>query len=357
MDRSFWPFPERPVVIDESRRPPGPGETPPPFTAGYHIREQDLRRQIESLGSPAVSEIVELPLRREGGSASFGLDLSKQLAKISGVDGPGHYLVGLRSLNSGSERAWMRLQVTDLCLTVIEEPHEVRFVVTSLSTGQPVEGAEVRVEGSDRGKSSDWRVMVRGTSGADGAFRWVPEQCRRCSVLRIVVAGWRRAGARPDRAAGRLSRRRLVRHRGDLAAVDDRRHLWRGEQPTRCRTSSPSDRSTGRTSRCYIKGYVRERDRGRLRLALDADGGRHGPGDLVWRYPVDLTPEGLRPGSFEGETGPPALHRLPRGLGPERQLPLLAEASFRLEAYRIPRFQVDLHAPERVPLDRPRRCP
>ena len=26
LDRSFWPFPERPVTVDESKRPPGPGE-------------------------------------------------------------------------------------------------------------------------------------------------------------------------------------------------------------------------------------------------------------------------------------------------------------------------------------------
>jgi alpha-2-macroglobulin len=33
LDRSFWPFPDQPVVVDESRRPPGPGEQPGPFSA------------------------------------------------------------------------------------------------------------------------------------------------------------------------------------------------------------------------------------------------------------------------------------------------------------------------------------
>ena len=29
LDRSFWPFPDRPVSVDERQRPPGPGEEPP----------------------------------------------------------------------------------------------------------------------------------------------------------------------------------------------------------------------------------------------------------------------------------------------------------------------------------------
>ena len=41
----------------------------------------------------------------------------------------------------------MRLQVTDLSLTTLEEPRAVRFVVTSLSSAAPVAGARVRVEG------------------------------------------------------------------------------------------------------------------------------------------------------------------------------------------------------------------
>src|SRR5436309_6390764 len=33
LDRAFWPFPARPVPVDESQRPPGPGEEPAPHTA------------------------------------------------------------------------------------------------------------------------------------------------------------------------------------------------------------------------------------------------------------------------------------------------------------------------------------
>ena len=31
LDRSFWPFPPSAVAVDESRRPPGPGEEPEAF--------------------------------------------------------------------------------------------------------------------------------------------------------------------------------------------------------------------------------------------------------------------------------------------------------------------------------------
>ena len=69
-------------------------------------------RQISVLGSPPVSALVTLPLRKDGGSASFGLDLTPHLAKIAGKGRPGTYLVGLRDVGAGSRRSWMRLQVT-----------------------------------------------------------------------------------------------------------------------------------------------------------------------------------------------------------------------------------------------------
>ena len=91
LDRSFWPFPDQPVEVDESARPPGPGEEPapwPPAAAGPDARE--IGRRILALGSPPVSALVDLPLRRDGGSAAFGLDLGAQLDRIAGTAGAGH---------------------------------------------------------------------------------------------------------------------------------------------------------------------------------------------------------------------------------------------------------------------------
>ncbi|RPJ49295.1 MAG: alpha-2-macroglobulin, partial [Acidobacteria bacterium] len=151
LDRSYWPFPDRPIIVDESKRPPGPGEEPKPHTvADADPSPQDIAAQISNLGSPPVSSIVTLPLRREGKSALFGLDLAPFLETIGGKNQPGTYLVGLRNLSANGNRSWMRVQVTDLCLTTVEEPAGVRFQVTSLRSGEPVAAASVRVEGTQK---------------------------------------------------------------------------------------------------------------------------------------------------------------------------------------------------------------
>ena len=100
------------------------------------------------------------------------------------------------------------------------------------------------------------------------------------------------ADARPDGFAdGQWSTEQ--RH---LAAVDAARprHVAARTAETSA-TSSPSGRSTGPEEEVHIKGYLRVRDQGELpRDAPRRPGHRHGPGDLVWRYPVTLT----APGSF-----------------------------------------------------------
>src|SRR5207248_651425 len=128
-----------------------------------------LERHIAALGSPPVSTLVGLPLRRDGKAASFGLDLGPHVARVAGKERPGTYLVGLRRLDSSSERSWMRVQVTDLSLTTLEEPDAVRFAVTSLAKGLPIAGASIRVEGT---RENEWATLAEGTTGADGSFRW-----------------------------------------------------------------------------------------------------------------------------------------------------------------------------------------
>jgi hypothetical protein len=139
LDRSLWPFPDRPVTINESERPPGPGEEPKAHDdPGRNLTVQELQRHLATLGSPPVSAIVTVPLKREGSAATFGLDLEPHLASAFGKGAAGSYLVGLRDLAGAAERQWMRLQVTDLSLSTLEEPKAVRFAVTSLSTGLAV---------------------------------------------------------------------------------------------------------------------------------------------------------------------------------------------------------------------------
>lgn len=355
LDRSFWPFSGEPVAIDESKRPPGPGEIPAPFTdAQGQISMAGLVRQLAALGSPPVSRIVTLPLRKEGGSATFGLDLEPHLTFLSGQGKPGHYLVGLRRLDTSNERSWMRIQVTDLCLTTLEEPRAVRFQVTSLSTGLPVAGAAVRVEGN--GSDSGWTNLAEGTTDPQGAFRW------------------NAPGPIDDDRQARV-RRIVVEKDGDLLVLDPAQppqgyadNHWQpmpepwlqwavgslaGREPpvlTLCHifTERPVYRPD---EKVYIKGYLRQRERGHLSL-LPMEGFVvvEGPGDLKWRYPVTLNAAGSFYHAFSEEklpTGEYTAHLEEKKIGTR-----YGKVTFRLEAYRIPEFEVALHGPTKTPMDK-----
>ncbi len=358
LDRSFWPFPSAPVTVNESQRPPGPGETPAPFVeTDRDIGPEEIAARIASLGSPPVSRIVSLPLRREGGAASFGLDLSEHLEFLTGKDRPGHYLVGLRRLDSSTERAWIRLQVTDLCLTAVEEPESVRFAVTSLATGSPVPGARVRLEASGRREKS-WETLCDGATDAKGEFRW------------------RAPGNDLDKRGDHLVLRRIVVEKdADVLVLDPAhpperyadnhwapaRETWlqwalqetRGRRPEKevlghVFTERPVYRPE---EEVHIKGYVRARREGRFAfLPLPkAAVVVNGPGDLSWRYPVTLTQAGSYHHAFSEKdlpTGEYTAH-----LEDERGEALYGRVSFRMEAYRIPEFEVTLHAPDIAPLD------
>ena len=188
LDRSLWPFPNRPVEVDEGDRPPGPGEEPSLHNDyNSHVNQYQLVQALRLLGSPPVSELVELPLGPDRPGARFGLDLAPHLARLSGKDEPGTYLVGLRRLGSESTRSWLRVQVTDLVLTTLELPEQVRFQVTSMATGKPVPGARVVVEGSDT-KKRRWETFFDGRADAEGMVTWPQSRSGRpWRLLRIRV--------------------------------------------------------------------------------------------------------------------------------------------------------------------------
>lgn len=351
LDRDFWPFPEDPVTVDESQRPPGPGETPADITGDQLVNMWGLRQRLAALGAPPVSTMVELPLEHDGGSASFGLDLAPYLRRLTADGTPGHYLIGIRPLDAGSVRQWMRLQVTDLSLTAVEEASAARLVVTSLATGRPVAGAEIRIEGS---KSDSWMVLAEGTTDGDGRLGVPARFCDRCRVQRLVV-----------------------RHGRDVLVLDPSRppdgfqdNTWSETYETWLqwlmrdpdgRVAEPEPVSHIFTERpvyrpeeeVHLKGYVRLRDRGRLRRLdlTDTFVVVQGPGDLVWRYPVDLTAEGSFHHDFMEADRPTGIYTA--YLEGRRKNGMITSRSvdFRLEAYRLPRFQIDLHGPDRASLD------
>ncbi len=131
LSRDFWPFPADGVETDDATAPPLPGNAPGKWSDDKDADAGAIAARIKALGSPAVSELAALPIQRGGADAKFGLDLKPCFARIKGPDQPGAYLVGLRPI-AGGKRNWMRVQVTDLTLTAVEEADRVRFFVTSL---------------------------------------------------------------------------------------------------------------------------------------------------------------------------------------------------------------------------------
>ena len=348
--RGFWPFPARPVHTDDAERPPGPGEEPlAPSAFSTPPDEALVAEHIRTLGSPLVSVLHQLPLSSGGPGGRFGLDLAPYFAKASGPAKPGTYLVGMRRLGAGSQREWIRVQVTDLSLTTVEEAEAVVFAVTSLATGRPVPGAKVKVEGL--AGESQGGVHFEGVTGPEGTVRWVVPPKGVTSITRlsaskdsdVVILDPRRP---PDGFAngrwqpsyggwlhwtqydvqGRRESRRLLCH------LFTERPVYRPEETV------------------HIKGWVRERFQGRLKpwtgsamLVVE------GPGDNIWRFPVAMSAVGGFCHAFSAEDLPTGEFTASLVTTEEEQT--LATVSFRTEAYRVPEFEVRLHAPDRVPLD------
>ncbi|MEO8277033.1 MAG: alpha-2-macroglobulin family protein, partial [Thermoanaerobaculia bacterium] len=360
LDRSYWPFPDSPVEVDESSRPPGPGERPQPYVSNDDaISPAELVRQIAALGSPGVSTLVELPLRRDGASAAFGLDVAPHLARLAPAGSPGTYLIGLRRVDGGTARSWMRLQVTDLALTTLEEPSQTIFVVTSLASAQPVAGATVAVEGSTRRGRNDviWETLFQGKTDASGRVSFKAPGAasdRRSEVRRIVVSNGDDRLVLDPRASPDTFQN------GSWTEADATWLQWmqvdlsyRGEKPQSL-AHLFVDRPVYRPAEpVHIKGFLRQRYQGHLEpIAGDAVLVVEGPGDLIWRYPVTIAENGSFYWKFDEKDLPTGTYRLHVEL-PDNEPYLAGTATFRKEAYRLPQFEVRLDAPERAALDRP----
>lgn len=356
LDAAFWPFDSQPLVVDESSRPPGPGEEPPhPGTDPSQRVSLGTRGQLlQLLGSPPVSELVPLPIV-DGDAHRLGLDLAPYLARIAGPDAAGTYLVGIRRPAGGAERSYMRLQVTDLSLTTVEEADAVRYIVTSLATGGPVAGASVRIEGPRSASTTTWEALATVTTGADGSVTW-------------------KAPGRD--AEARLTPRRIVVQKGDdmlvlhadrpPSAYADNHWSSRGERwlgwafdklegrrpapQTLCHvwTERPVYRPE---EKVYIQGWVRTREEGelapvRMPGTLQIDG----PGGLRWRVPLETDADGGFFHLFEADDRPSGAYvaRYQTDKGAQ-----ICQVPFQTEAWRLPDFAVDLHGPAQATMDAP----
>jgi uncharacterized protein YfaS (alpha-2-macroglobulin family) len=355
LNRSFWPFPNGPVMVDESATPPAPGEEPEPFTdPGRFISDSELSAQIKALGSPSISDLVNLPLKKGGAAARFGLDLKAYFARVGGADQPGTYLIGLRRIDKSSERAWVRVQLTDLSLSTVDEQDRVRFVVTSLSTGKPVEGAEIKVEGENGGH---WVEAFSDETDGAGQVEWQAPGPSRDSVdiHRITVSkdgdtlvldptrgpdvyadnNWQSSGdtwlqwtqqdldnrAQPD---------------ADLAHLFTERPIYRPEEPV------------------HIKGYLRHYSAGKLTFAdPKATLVITGPDNTEWRHDVTISDTGSFYDFFQEKTEATGIYQVRLEIETEDGPKQVGAVSFKKEAYRLPTFEVHLNGATKTPSDAP----
>jgi len=364
----LWPFPDAPLVIDEESAPPFPGEEPKVQAEPYEhaVSRDELLQHIRLLGSPLVSKVVELPIAGRGGTARFGLDLPPLLDPVVGLDRPGTYLVGLRRLTGPAQRAYVRVQITNLSLTAVEERDRALLYVRTLDDARAVRGARIALEG---------KKMVRVEDHLAGlGYRELEVP----AVLELVTDG--AGGAELGRLKDWTRLLRVVVRSGDDALVIDPREppprfasnhwspssIWLtwlfGPPPASVNdkligfvfTERPIYRPGEKVS---IKGYVRSKTAGELASAGPEAG--YGlevrcPDGSVRPLPLSFTPsEGFAAG-FQDKTAPTGFFtavlfkRLPHD---DRRD--VAQRTFQIEAYRIPTFEVQLSGAAKVRLDQP----
>jgi len=375
LSRDFFPFPAHGVETSDSDAPPLPGNEPKSWSETADIEAQAIKERIKSLGSPSASRLVDLPIRRNGPDAKFGVDLKEDFAKVSGRGQPGTYLVGLRAVDD-DKRRWLRVQITDLSLSAIEEPTRVRFVVTSLSTTQPVSGAQIRVEGL---KDEKFVTLASGTTDASGFYSWTPDKRGGGEARRVVVnKGLDTLVTDPNSAPSEYSREIWSKPESEWLDWTSEADQPRAEKPrTLCHLFSERPIYRPEES-AHIKGFVRSYRGGAL--SLTKTGGTlvvTGPGNQEWRIPVKLDASGGFYHKFDAQTQatgdysarfePDAPKKTNKAeaqkSGTEEAVEAESEAAepaqdiscgqftFKKEAYRLPTFEVVLNAPQTVALD------
>ncbi|MBN1296820.1 hypothetical protein JXA80_08555, partial [bacterium] len=347
LDVTLWPFPDDRVRTEPAQQPPRQSEN-----RDFHEQTRfedtwELQRALRTLGSPLVSDLVDLPFDAMGASRVYGLDVAPFLEQVEGRDAPGSYLAAIQPADSAGERQWMRFQVTDLSLTTVEEADRLTFYVSSLSSARPVANATVTVEGF---RAGDWERMLSGKTDAMGVFTWQQKetggysQPRRIRVERgtdqLILDAfhppavfrngyWDEAG---DWLFMQFNYPDLTYRSTDTGHVFTERPVYRPGDPVR------------------IRGWIRTRQSGAFDIAQGtASITVTHAGGKEWVFSSELSPLGGFFIHFDILDGPAGVYDV-RVVHGDR---LVAETSFRKEDYRIPRFEVSLHGDDTVPLDEP----
>lgn len=360
MHLGLWPFPQSPVVIDEQSAPPFPGEEPELTrvpSAGY-VEADALSQHLRLLGSPLVSKVVELPLVDKGHTTHFGLDLKPLLDAAVGANRPGTYLVGLRRLTGKPERSYMRVQVTNLSLTSVEERERAVLYVRSLERGDAVKGAVVKLEGRLRTPTplpKNWNPFTERALTTDGQGRVTLEPLTSWESLdRITVSSGEDVLVfDPRESPPRFANNHWSSGANFLswllsttmpAPVND---VTLGFVFTERPIYKPGEK-------IYLKAFVREKRSGQLKIPANLK--RYGfvvTGGEGQSYSPPVTASAL--GGLTAELQDPELPtgELTASLYEDDPANVIAKRTFRIEAYRVPTFEVRISARDRVPLDAP----
>ncbi len=348
LDRTLWPFPDEPVTTNPdtwSSRNHGERSDEYYHDQTLYSSSWELQKTLETMGSHQVSDVVEMALKPMGDARTYGVDLADYLAQIDGANAPGTYLAGVQSLDSPGERHWMRIQVTDLALTTIEEPDAVTFYVTSLKSGAPVAGARVTLEGFSYG---EWTRVLSGQTNAMGYFRetrigtsdfYSLKRIRVEHGTDILVLNtenppelfkdgyWQKYGDwlyEPINIPYSTHRSAYVGH------TFTERPVYRPGEPT------------------HIRGWIRYRSEGQFSLEDQAFSLTiEGPGDLLWTQALEVNSQGAFYHKFQQQDAPAGLYRV----SVKQEGETISTCRFRLEDYRIPLFEALLHSSDTVPLD------
>ena len=361
MHKAFWPYPDQPVRVDESLAPPGPGEEPQlESDITYGIGAWEMDKHIRMLGSPHYSAVVDLD--KEGVSRFKNLDLRPIFAKISGADKPGAYLVGFRPLDGTSERAFVRILATDLSLSSVEAKNQIQFAVTSLSTGRPVADAEILIEAIVKNKletlvkvrtNGEGMVAVEHSALVTGSFE--EASLKRVTVRKdedMLVLDTRAGEAPPPFARNHWSH--------DESGWLD----WLKQQPYDFSQDKVSagfvftERPIYRPGEhVYFKGIVRTLYHGKVE-APDPGASYtavvESPAQLKYEFPAKLSPSNTFNDSLAEKDLPTGDYTLTVVRHHKEQgEQIVATTGFAIEAYKLPKFEIKLQAPEKAQNDRP----
>ena len=355
LDRGFWPFPEEPVTTDDAVRPPGPGQEPGPWEEAWEPDAGAIAERIIALGSPPVSTFLDLPFGGNRPAGTFGLDIGALLDRIGSPHPAGTFLLGMRQPGGSTSREWMRVQATDLALTTVAEPGRARVYVTSLATAMPVAGARVVAEAVCPDGFTRW---LSGTTDGEGRVAFDANPSRHCGLARV----WVRSGddtlvLGPGDLPERFEDGAWLEGSGgwlEASLMQEPDPSTRSEHLAHLRTERPVYRPG---EPVHVLGYVRLRDGGVLTapkldaLELVVDG----PGEYEWRHPVALDDVASFSEDFDEEDAPAGRYtvRIEAEDHTTGGSWVSDAVAFRIEAYRIPRFEVILSAPDRAPLDAP----